>query len=120
MEPSGLIPEALDDGIVTNEFPAFAVKTTDCNPSLLVALLTCEQFYGQIEAKVSGASGRRRMEPEELLDMQIPLPRIERHDAIAGEFGKLSCKSMPIISSRHGMLTCSCRSMENPCCWGTR
>lgn len=86
----GLIPEALDDGIVTNEFPAFAVKTTDCNPSLLVALLTCEQFYGQIEAKVSGASGRRRMEPEELLDMQIPLPRIERHDAIAGELGKLS------------------------------
>jgi len=73
----GLVPEALDDGIVTNEFPTLVVKKPDSSPSLLAALLTHESFYGQIEAKVSGASGRRRVEPEEILEMEIPLPTTE-------------------------------------------
>lgn len=75
----GLIPEALDDGIVTNEFPTFAVKESECHPLVLAALLTSKAFYGQIEAKVSGATGRRRFEPEDLLEMEVPLlPTDER------------------------------------------
>jgi len=83
----GLIPEALDDGIVSNEFPTFRVKETQCNPALLTALVTCEQFYGQIETKVSGASGRRRFEPEDLLDMEIPL--VEKQNEIAVELARI-------------------------------
>ena len=83
----GLIPEALDDGIVSNEFPTFRVKETQCNPALLTALVTCEQFYGQIETKVSGASGRRRFEPEDLLNMEIPL--VEKQNEIAVELARI-------------------------------
>lgn len=79
----GLIPESLDDGIVTNEFPTFIVRAAECHPALLAGLLTSEQFYGQIETKVSGASGRRRFEPEDLLKMEIPLNR--EHEALAEE-----------------------------------
>jgi len=86
----GLIPEALDGGIVSNEFPTFSINSSECHPNLLAALLTSEQFWRQIEEKVSGASGRRRMEPHELLDMQIPIPRVEHHDAIACELEKLA------------------------------
>jgi type I restriction-modification system DNA methylase subunit/restriction endonuclease S subunit len=69
----GLVPEALAGGIVTNEFPIFAVKATECPPALLASLLASERFYGQIEAKVSGATGRRRFEPKDLLEMDVPL-----------------------------------------------
>ena len=83
----GLIPEALDDGIVTNEFPTFIVKASECHPDLLAALLTSKQFYGQIEAKVSGASGRRRFEAKDLLNMEIPL--VGEHEVLAEELGGL-------------------------------
>jgi type I restriction enzyme M protein len=79
----GLIPEELDDGIVTNEFPTFAMKESDCPRTLLATLLTSKQFYGQIEAKVSGASGRRRFEPENLLEMELPLPLADVREEIA-------------------------------------
>ena len=86
----GLIPEALDGGIVSNEFPTFSIKTSECHQTLLTALLTSEHFWRQIESKVSGASGRRRLEQNEFLDMEIPLPRIERHEIIAGDIEKLA------------------------------
>ena len=79
----GLIPEALDDGIVTNEFPTFTVKASECHPTLLAALLASEKFYGQIEAKVSGATGRRRFEAEDLLEMDAPLLTQEEQERVA-------------------------------------
>ncbi len=85
----GLIPEALDDGIVTNEFPTLVVKKPGCPLSLLAALFANEKFYGQIEAKVSGASGRRRVEPEEILEMEIPLPTTEDSDQFSVRISRL-------------------------------
>jgi len=78
----GLIPEALDNGIVTNEFPTFTVKGTEYHPALLAAVLGSERFYGQIEAKVSGATGRRRFEPEALLEFEIPSPNRDTHEEL--------------------------------------
>lgn len=86
----GIIPEALDGGVVTNEFPTFTVKHTEYHSALLAALLTTEQFYGQIEAKVSGASGRRRLEAEQLLEMEVPLCAYDDQSKIAAELERLS------------------------------
>lgn len=85
----GLIPEALDDGIVSNEFPTFIVKASECHPALLAALFANDKFYGQIEAKVSGASGRRRVEPEEILEMEIPLPTMEDSEQFGVRISRL-------------------------------
>jgi type I restriction enzyme M protein len=79
----GLIHAGLDDGIVSNEFPTFTINTAEYHPVLLSSLLTTDNFVGQIEAKVSGASGRRRMEPEQVLDMLIPLPSLEEQQDAA-------------------------------------
>ncbi len=85
----GMIPEALDDGIVTSEFPTFAVKESESDPSVLTALLTSKAFYGQIEAKVSGATGRRRFEPEELLEMEVPLLRSDERQGMIDELARV-------------------------------
>jgi hypothetical protein len=69
----GIVPDELDDAIVTNEFPVFSINESECHPNVLAALLTSERFYGQIEEKASGATGRRRLEPDELLEMEVPL-----------------------------------------------
>ena len=79
----GLIPEALDGSVVSNEFPTFAINTAEVHPVLLSSLLTTDRFYGEIDAKVSGASGRRRMEPEQLFEMLVPLPSFDEQREIA-------------------------------------
>jgi type I restriction enzyme S subunit len=68
----GIIPQNLDGAIVTNEFPVFIVSSSDWVPEFLLAMLTRPHFYQQFDAMVSGASGRRRVEPEEFLEMEIP------------------------------------------------
>lgn len=93
----GLVPEALDDGIVSNEFPTFSIKEGDCSPIVLAALLRCKEFYGQIESKVSGATGRRRFEPDDLLEMEIPLLLPEEQQTIASELERL--RKLVICSS---------------------
>jgi hypothetical protein len=49
---------------------------------LLAALLGSERFYGQIETKVSGATGRRRLEPEDLLECDIPSPERDAQEEL--------------------------------------
>jgi type I restriction enzyme S subunit len=56
---------------------------------VLSALLTSKAFYGQIEAKVSGASGRRRVEPEDILQMEVPLPPTEESQRVAARISRL-------------------------------
>ena len=78
----GVISPELDDAIVTSEFPTFVINATECDPTLLLTILTHKHFYGLIETKVSGASGRRRLEPEQLLEMQIPMPAEEAREEV--------------------------------------
>ena len=72
----GIVPMELDGAIVTNEFPVFRVISPDWQAAFLIAMLANPLFYGRFDAMVSGASGRRRVEPKEFLDMEIPnVPR---------------------------------------------
>ena len=68
----GIIPCDLDGAIVTNEFPVFRINSPDWVAEFLLAMLTRPHFYHRFDAMVSGASGRRRVEPTEFLDMEIP------------------------------------------------
>ncbi|MDP2786489.1 MAG: N-6 DNA methylase [Pseudomonadota bacterium] len=72
----GFIPRELDGAVVTNEFPVFRVTAAEWHPEFIMAMLVNPLFYQRFDAMVSGASGRRRVEPEEFLEMEIPnIPR---------------------------------------------
>ncbi len=90
----GIVPMELDGAIVTNEFPVFRVISSDWQAAFLTAMLANPLFYRRFDAMVSGASGRRRVEPAEFLDMEVPdVPReiqlalgqrlVDLHNAIA-------------------------------------
>ncbi len=81
----GIIPNDLHGAIVTPEFPTFEPNASDCDPSFLNYLLSSPQFYSQIDAMVSGASGRRRVQVEDFLQLQVPLPPIEAQTDLAAE-----------------------------------
>ncbi|MBK8131272.1 MAG: hypothetical protein IPK48_00410 [Gammaproteobacteria bacterium] len=85
----GIIPNELDGAIVTNEFPIFRVTSPEWQPEFVIAMLTSPLFYQRFDAMVSGASGRRRVEPSEFLAMEIPNVPSDIQKALGGRLIEL-------------------------------
>ena len=84
----GLVNSLFDGAIVSNEFPSFTVDTLAAVPRFIEIVITSEAFYEQIEALVAGASGRRRLESREFLNLEIPLPTLDQQTAFIAQVDK--------------------------------
>jgi len=84
----GLVDWQLDGAIVSNEFPLFSVNPGEALKEYVLAILISPQFYQQIEVSVEGASGRRRLDTEKFLDLDIPLPSIEEQTAFVTQIDR--------------------------------
>ena len=73
----GIVSENLDEAIVTSSFPYFEINIDLVDPGYLNAIITHPRFYDQINSMVSGATGRRSVETDNFLQLQIPLPPLE-------------------------------------------
>jgi type I restriction-modification system DNA methylase subunit/restriction endonuclease S subunit len=78
----GIVPKELDGAVVTSSFPYFEVNTELADPKYLEAIITQKNFYDQINGMVSGATGRRSVEVNDFLELQIPLPPREIQEDI--------------------------------------
>lgn len=81
----GIVPAELDGAIVSNEFPTFTVDVEQASPRFLVTVLSSQPFYSQVESIVAGATRRRRLEPEQFLEMSLPLPDLKTQQRVAAE-----------------------------------
>ena len=81
----GIVPPELDGAIVSNEFPTFTVDAEQASPTFLVTVLSSQPFYSQVESIVAGATRRRRREPEQFLEMSLPLPDLPTQQRVAAE-----------------------------------
>lgn len=84
----GLVPYFLDNAIVTSSFPYFEIQTELVNSKYLEAIVTQKSFYDQINDMVSGATGRRSVEVDKFLELQIPLPPLEIQNEIVAKIEK--------------------------------
>ncbi len=84
----GLVPDFLDGAVVTSSFPYFEVQEEFANPKYLEAIITQKSFYDQINNMVSGATGRRSVEVDKFLELQIPLPPLEIQNEIVEKIEK--------------------------------
>ncbi len=84
----GLVSKILDGAVVTSSFPYFEIKTDKVNPKYLEAVVTKKSFYDQINNMVSGATGRRSVEVDNFLELQIPLPTLEIQNEIVEKIEK--------------------------------
>lgn len=83
----GIVSEELDNAVVTSSFPYFEFQG-QINPKYLLYIVTQPYFYKKIEDMVSGATGRRSVEVDDFLDMEIPLPLIEEQNLIVEKIEK--------------------------------
>ncbi len=82
----GIIPNQLDNAIVTNDFPLFDVNTKKINPQFLLLITTTKVFIKFAQSCSSGTTNRQRMDIEMFLNQKIPLPKLEEQDNIVSNF----------------------------------
>jgi type I restriction enzyme S subunit len=72
----GIIPDEMSLGAVSSEFPVYAVLPDVALPEYIKLVFRTKQFLKLINSMISGASGRKRVQPKQLEQIEIPLPPI--------------------------------------------
>lgn len=83
----GIVPPELDNAVVTSSFPYFSINV-EVVPNYILHVLSHPLFYKKIEDMVSGATGRRSVETDDFLGMEIPLPTLEEQSEIVTHIEK--------------------------------
>lgn len=104
-----VVPENLAGCYVSGEFPTFRPTTEKLEPRWFHWLTKTQFFWDQCDEKSRGTSGKNRIRPERLLEIEIPLPtfteqrrivaRIEAMAAKVEEANKLRQQSVKAIDS---------------------
>ena len=82
----GIIPNELDNAIVTNDFPLFDVNKKKINPQFLLLITTTKVFIKFAQSCSSGTTNRQRMDIDMFLNQKIPLPKLEEQDKIVNSY----------------------------------
>ena len=83
----GIVPEELENAVVTSSFPYFEFQG-EINPKYLLHIVTQPYFFKKIEDMVSGATGRRSVEVDDFLGMEIPVAPIDEQNSIVTQIEK--------------------------------
>lgn len=84
----GIVPPHLDTVTVTAEFPVHHVRPDVADTAYLQLLVRSSGMRREIQTRISGASGRKRVKPADLLDIHAPFPELAVQRAIVGFAGR--------------------------------
>lgn len=78
----GIVPESLPRVVFSSEYPIYEVAGSVALPDYVKLLFRMESFRERINSLISGASGRKRVEPSTLESIEVPLPSLATQQAI--------------------------------------
>jgi restriction endonuclease S subunit len=84
----GIIPSNIPVATVTSEFPVYCIKKDVAIPEYIQLVFRTEHFRRIINGMVSGASGRKRVQPDDLENVEIPLPPLAEQKSIVVRWHK--------------------------------
>jgi type I restriction enzyme, S subunit len=70
----GIIPEDLDRVCVSSEYPVYSVDPRIAEARYVKLVFRTDVFLRKINSMISGASGRKRVQPTDLETVKVPLP----------------------------------------------
>lgn len=70
----GLAPYDLDAMCATSEFPIYSVIIEKAHPEYVKLLFRTAAFKKLLNSMISGASGRKRIQPSQLEGVKVPIP----------------------------------------------
>ncbi len=82
--PIAVVPQDFDGFVASNEFPTFTINDQAC-PEWMSHVCRSERLWYEMRSRVSGSVQRRkRLNPDQLLSVELPIPNVERQRRIAG------------------------------------
>ena len=69
-----IVPDSLPSIAVSSEFPVYRVRSEVALPRYVKLLFRTDAFRRQINALISGTSGRKRVQPSDLEKIKVPFP----------------------------------------------
>lgn len=84
----GIVPDELPVAVVTSEFPVYRIKKDIALSEYILLVFRTGHFRRIINGMVSGTSGRKRVQPDELENVEIPLPTLAEQKAIVARWRK--------------------------------
>ena len=82
----GVLPSEISKAVVTSEFPVLIPIPDRLHSEFVKLVLRTGGFLSALRVKASGTSGRKRITPEALLDLRIPLPPLDEQRTIAAAY----------------------------------
>lgn len=82
----GVVPDELDNGIITGNFWTFDVDYTKINPFYLTLLTGTKEFQKLSQSASVGTTNRNYLQEDSFLNFKIPLPPLAEQDAILNSY----------------------------------
>jgi type I restriction enzyme S subunit len=84
----GVVPPQMPRVAASSEYPVYAVAPDVALPSYIQLLFRTSYFRRAINSMISGASGRKRVQPEQIEAIRVPLPPLPIQHAILKRWDK--------------------------------
>jgi type I restriction enzyme S subunit len=78
----GVVPTSMPTVAVSSEYPVYRVRADVALPEYVKLLFRTAAFRQQINSMISGASGRKRVQPSDLEEIEVPLPSLPVQEVI--------------------------------------
>lgn len=84
----GIVPAEVPVATVTSEFPVYRIKKDVALSEYIQLVFRTQHFRRIINGMVSGTSGRKRVQPDDLENVEIPLPPLDVQRSIVARWRK--------------------------------
>lgn len=82
----GLAPDDIDCMCVTSEFPVYSVDFQKTDSGYVKLLFRTVAFKKLLNSMISGASGRKRIQPTQLVGVKVPIPSLSVQQRIVAHW----------------------------------
>lgn len=100
----GIVPDSIGDCLWTTEYPIYEVNPYKAIAEYLKLVVRSTAFMDRVQGLISGASGRKRVEPSMFEGLDIPLPPLATQRAIVAQWhtgmqeaAKLEAKAAQVV-----------------------
>lgn len=82
----GVVPDILNEGIITGNFWTFDVDYSKVNPHYLALLTTTKEFISFCDQASNGTTNRHYLQEDSFLNIKVPLPSLEDQDKLVANY----------------------------------
>lgn len=94
----GLAPDDIDCMCVTSEFPVYSVDFKKTDSGYVKLLFRTVAFKKLLNSMISGASGRKRIQPTQLEGVKVPIPPLPIQQKIVAHWEAAQTKANDLLA----------------------